>query len=268
MLRPTPLAVRAGQLDVPLLRPVRIRDAAAIEDIAALRPDLGILADYGRIVPPAILDLPEHGILNVHPSLLPRHRGATPIPAAILAGDAMTGVTIIRMDAGLDTGPIVASLGWPLDGTETTPVLESLAADAGARLLARTLAGWLDGSLEARAQGDMTATLTRPLRRENGALDATRPAAELQRQIRAYQPWPGSFIDTAVGRLVVLSGSVAETLPGDGSGDLVTHGHGLALTTADGRLVLDRVQPAGGRPMSGPEFRRGRGRDVLGAALD
>ena len=266
-LRSTPLAARAGQLDVPVLRPARIRDSAAIEEVAALRPELGILADYGRIVPPAILDLPEHGILNVHPSLLPRHRGATPIPAAILAGDRATGVTIIRMDAGLDTGPIVTSDDWPLDGTETTPGLESRAAAAGARLLARTLAGWLDGSLMGRPQDETTATLTRPLRREDGLLDPGRSAAELERQIRAYQPWPGSYLEGSVGRVVILAGSVAEALPRDRPGHLVAHGDGLAFTTGDGRLVLDRVQPAGGRPMSGPEFRRGRGRDVLGPTL-
>jgi hypothetical protein len=145
---PTPVAARALELGVPVLRPVRLRDPEAVAEIANLVPDLGVLADYGRIVPPAILDLPERGILNVHPSLLPRHRGATPIPAAILAGDAKTGVTLIRMDAGVDTGPRLAWESWPLDVTATAPEL----GRRGGRgeLLRRSLASWLDGSLDAR----------------------------------------------------------------------------------------------------------------------
>ena len=266
--RPTPVTARAVELDLPMLRPARIRDAPAIEQIAALRPEVGILADYGQIVPQAILDLPEHGILNLHPSLLPRHRGATPIPAAILAGDPTTGVSLIRMDAGLDTGPIVATDSWSLDGTETAPDLEARAALAGARLLGRTLPGWLDGSLAAYPQDPVGVTLTRPLRREDGLLARDRSTAELDRQIRAYQPWPGTFLDTAAGRLAVLAGSAAPVQPGDRPGVLVAHDDGLALVTIDGRLRLDRVQPAGGRPMSGPEFRRGRGRDLLGPRLD
>ena len=119
-------------------------------EIAALRPALGVLADYGRIVPPAVLELPAHGILNVHPSLLPRHRGASPIPATILAGDPTTGVTLMRMDEGLDTGPIVAASAWPLAGAEVAPDLESRAAAAGAELLRRSLAGWLAGRLPAQ----------------------------------------------------------------------------------------------------------------------
>jgi methionyl-tRNA formyltransferase len=262
-LTPTPLAARAETLGLRLLRPTRIRDEGAIAEIAALRPALGVLADYGRIVPGAILDLPAHGILNVHPSLLPRHRGATPIPGAILAGDPTTGVTVIRMDAGLDTGPIVASEEWPVDGTETAPELESRAAETGARLLTRILGAWLDGSLAARPQDDAAATLTRPLHRDDGRLDPRRPAADLARQVRAYQPWPGSFIDTAVGRLTIWRATPsAGAAPGE-PGDLVEQGGCPALTTVDGRLVLDEVQPAGGRRMAGADLVRGRGRDLF-----
>ena len=205
---PTPVAVRAVALGLPLLQPERIRDGAALESIAALRPGLGVLADYGRIVPPAILDLPTHGILNVHPSLLPRHRGASPIPAAILAGDATTGVTLIRMDAGLDTGPIVAAVEWPLDGSETASSLEARAAAEGAGLLSATLGAWLAGSIEARPQDGATATLTRPLRRADGRLDPARPAAELARQVRAFSPWPGTLLETVAGPIKVLRAEV------------------------------------------------------------
>ncbi len=172
---PTPVAARARELGLRLLQPARIRDDEAVAAIAALRPELGVLADYGRIVPSAILELPPHGILNVHPSLLPRHRGASPIAATILAGDPTTGVTLIRMDAGLDTGPIVASEGWRArrngDGTRARG---SGASDRGAVSWAGSCqAGWPDGS-EARPQDRGAATLTRPLRREDGRLDPDR----------------------------------------------------------------------------------------------
>jgi methionyl-tRNA formyltransferase len=256
---PTPLAARAAAGGLTLLRPPRIRDEATIAELASLRPALGVLADYGRIVPQAVLDLPRHGILNVHPSLLPRHRGATPIPAAILAGDDRTGVTVIRMDAGLDTGPVVASEGWPLDGTETAPELELRAAASGAQLLARTLPTWLDGMLEEVPQDEDLATLTRPLHREDGRLDPDLSAASLARQVRAYQPWPGSYLETGGGRLTIWRAAPAPSDRDDEPGRLVDADGRPALTTIAGRLVLEEVQPAGGRRMTGDAFVRGRG---------
>jgi len=215
-------------------------------------------------VPHATLDIPPHGILNVHPSLLPRHRGASPIPAAILAGDRETGVTLIRMDAGLDSGPIVAVEAWPLDGTESAPEIEARAAVAGAALVRRALPGWLAGTLPARPQDEAGATLTRPLRRDDGRLDAARPASELERAVRAYRPWPGSFLETRLGRLVVLAAAVEPPERGDVPGRLAADGRGLVLPTADGRLRLLEVQLAGGRRMSSVEFLRGRGRALAG----
>ena len=166
-----------------------------------------MLADYGRLIPPAVLDLPRHGALNLHPSLLPRHRGAVPVPAAILAGDATTGVTLMRMDAGLDTGPILAQRSVDLDGTEVAPALEARLAALAADLLEETLPDWLAGTLQARPQPVEGATLTRPLRRADGWLDPARPAVELERQVRAYQPWPGSFVEADGERLVVWRAS-------------------------------------------------------------
>ena len=166
-----------------------------------------MLADYGRLVPSAVLDLPRHGALNLHPSLLPRHRGAAPIPAAILAGDAETGVTLMRMDEGLDTGPIVAQRRVPLSGDETAPELEGRLAEVAAELLVATLPAWLAGRLDATPQPEDGATLTRPLRREDGRLDPVRRRRELERQVRAYQPWPGSFLDDGPTRLIVWQAS-------------------------------------------------------------
>jgi methionyl-tRNA formyltransferase len=263
----TPVAARARELGLPLLQPVRIRDPEALRAIAELRPVVGVLADYGQIVPRAILELPPRGILNVHPSLLPRHRGATPIAATILAGDGTTGVSLIVMDSGVDTGPIVASSGWRLAGTETAPEVEAAAAAEGAELVRRWLREWLAGTVTPRAQDEAAATITRPLRREDGRLDPRRRAVDLERQVRAYQPWPGSFVETNAGRLTVWRAEVGAREVHDEPGRLVKHDRFPALTTADRRLVLEEVQPAGRRRMTGPEFLRGHGREIVGTAV-
>jgi methionyl-tRNA formyltransferase len=261
-----PVARRAREAGLPLVQPRRLREPASLAAIEALEPELGVLADYGRLVPSAMIALPPHGILNVHPSLLPRHRGASPIAAAIEAGDAETGVTIIAMDAGLDTGPIVSAARRRLTGTETAEGLEAHLASDGARLLAATLPAWLAGGIAPRAQDEAGATLTRPLRREDGRLDPSRPAAELERQVRAMQPWPGTFIETGPGRVIVRRAESDTATSTDRPGTLVADGDGLALITAAGRLRLLEVQPAGGRSMSGAELLRGRP-SLAGAAV-
>ena len=207
-LHAVPVATLAHQHGLPLLQPARLRSADAIAEIAALRPDLGVLADYGQIVPSALLDLAAHGMLNLHPSLLPRHRGATPISAAILAGDRRTGVSLFRMDAGLDSGPIIAGEGLSISGSDSAPELEARLAVLAAGLLARSIGPWLRGELVAQPQPSAGMTLTRPLRRADGRLDPGRPAAELERQVRAYLDWPGSFLETTLGRLVIQHASL------------------------------------------------------------
>lgn len=240
----------------PTLRPERLRAAESVAAVLDLRPDLLVLADYGQIVPSTLLDV-RHGALNLHPSLLPRHRGATPIPAAILAGDAETGVSLMRMDAGLDTGPIVAQDRVALDGTETTPDLEARLEILAADLLTRALAGWLGGRFPATPQPSDGATLTRPLRREDGRLDPNRGAAELERQIRAYQPWPATFVDTIVGRLTIWAATPANPARDDAPAAGTFDATGLSVGF-DERLRLIDVQPAGGRRMSWEDFVRGR----------
>jgi methionyl-tRNA formyltransferase len=261
VLTPTPIEVAARDLGLePVLTPGRLRSADSIESVLALEPSMAVLVDYGQIVPPTILDLPA-GALNVHPSLLPRHRGATPIPAAILAGDAETGVTVIRMDQGIDTGPILAQERVRLDGTESTPELEDRLSVDGAELLVDTLGPWLRGELLARPQGDTRATSTRPLRREDGRLRAARPAADLERQVRAFEGWPGSFVETPAGRLIVHDAAVDADAPGPfGTIDEV------GLNTIEGRLAFRTVQPAGGRAMSWAEYLRGGGK-LLGGSI-
>jgi methionyl-tRNA formyltransferase len=246
----------------PILTPARLRDPAAIGEVIALGPELAVLADYGQLVPGGLLHLP-YAALNLHPSLLPRHRGATPIPAAILAGDPRSGVTLIQMDEGLDTGPIIGFESLPLDGTETAPELEEIMAGMSAHLLAERLGPWLSGDLRPTPQGDDGSSLTRPLRREDGRLDPGLPAARLERRVRAYQPWPGAFFDTTRGRVAVLE---AADVDGDGRGPAGTL-DAIGLATADGRrLALRLVRPAGGRPMTWGELMRGRP-DLLGSSV-
>jgi methionyl-tRNA formyltransferase len=258
-LQATPVGAWADQRGVPVLMPRRLRDPDAVEAMAALLPELLVLADYGQIVPPEVLELPRLGPLNVHPSLLPRHRGAAPIQAAIMAGDRLTGVTLMVMDAGLDSGPIVAQRELALDGTETSPRLELALADLGATLLAETVPAWLDGSITPRPQPGEGVTLTRPLRRQDGRLDPSRAATELERQVRAYQPWPGSFLDTPQGRLIVWRARATDDSDGADPGALVTTPAGEpALVAGQGLLELLEVQPAGGRRMSGRDLVRGR----------
>ena len=265
-LLPTPVALRARAMWVPLLQPNRVRDPEVAAEIAGLRPELAVLADYGQIVPRELLELPARGFLNVHPSLLPRHRGASPIRATIADGDEQAGVTIMRMDEGLDTGPIVATTAWATTGTETAPELESRAAAEGAALLRATLGDWLAGSIQPRPQPEAGATLTRRLRKADATLDPARPSRELERQVRAQLPWPGSSLETEAGRLTVHRASTAGAAEGDEPGTLVGHGDGLALATTDGRLVLDEVKLAGRRQLPGEEFLRGQ-RELVGTRV-
>jgi methionyl-tRNA formyltransferase len=265
-LTPTALASRAESLEVPLLTPERLRDPAFLDLVGAMRPDVGILADYGKILPGALLGLPGHGILNLHPSLLPRHRGATPIPAAILAGDAVTGVSLFRMDPGMDTGPLVAVERLDLEPGEDAPAAEVRLAALAARLLARAIGPYLRGELVARPQPADGVTVTRPLAREDGRLDPALPAAELERRVRALRPWPGTFVDFAGGRLAVLRAAVGQGSEADVPGTIAAHGQGVALATADGRLLLLEVRPAGGRAMDGAAYRRGRP-DAVGSRV-
>ncbi len=266
-LAPSPIESEAEALGIrPILTPQRLRDPSAIVDVLTLGATLVVLADYGRIVPEALLDSGS-GALNLHPSLLPRHRGAAPIPAAILAGDAETGVTIIRMDAGIDTGPIVAVERVALMGRETAPELEARLAEVAASLLARTVGPWIRGEVPAVPQDAAGASLTRPLHRIDGRLDPARPAAELERAVRAYLPWPGTFVETdLMGRLIVWSATVGPSATSDEPGRLVAEGDGLALTTVDGRLVLGQVQLEGRRTMDAGTVRRGAP-SLVGAAV-
>jgi methionyl-tRNA formyltransferase len=266
-LTATPIGALAADLGIPaILTPARLRAPEAIAEVLALRPALAVLADYGQLVPQPLLDLP-HGALNLHPSALPRWRGASPIPAAILAGDPMTAVTLMRMDAGMDTGPIVAMERVPVGSDEAASALEDRLAETAAALLDRSVGPWLRGELPSVPQPEQGTTLTRLLRREDGRLDPRRPAADLERAVRALAPWPGTFLEVGGERLVVEQVAVSPGEPRDEPGRIVALDGQPALATADGRLVLVRVRPAGRHAMSGAEYLRGH-RDILGRRVE
>jgi methionyl-tRNA formyltransferase len=258
VVTPTPVTAHARALGLPVLQPVRVRRAEAVEELSALAPELIVLADYGQLIPRVLLDLPARGFLNLHPSALPRHRGAAPIPATILAGDIESAVTLMVVSEEMDAGPIVATAPLAVGPDDTAVTLEERAAGVAAELLGRALPEWLAGRLVARPQPAEGVTMTRPLRREDGRLDSSRSAVELERQVRAYQPWPGAYLDTDEGRLIVWSAGVADSEADDVAGELVAVGRsGLVLATARDRLVLDVVQLAGKRRVPAAELRRG-----------
>jgi methionyl-tRNA formyltransferase len=259
VLTPTPVAARARELGLPLLQPARVRAADSVAALQALAPDLAVLADYGQLIPRVLLDLPPRGFLNLHPSELPRHRGAAPIPATILAGDTHSAVTLMVVSEEMDAGPIVATAPLEVRPDDTSPVLEERAAGVAAALLERAVPAWLAGRLTPVPQPAEGVTLTRLLRREDARLDpAAKLAVELERQIRAYQPWPGSFLELPNAHLIVKS---ATAVPGDASGSatgrvISRDGH-LDVATAGGWLRLGIVQMPGKSPVTAAEFGRG-----------
>lgn len=203
---PPPVKNVARQIGIEVLQPEQIKDPALVERLRALAPDLIVVIAYGQIVPKAVLEIPRFGVWNVHASLLPRWRGAAPVARAIMAGDAMTGVTIMQMDEQLDHGPILAAQSVPIDAGEDAPTLTGRLAELGADLLTATIARRAE--LQPVAQDHTEATLAPRLTRQDGELEWEMGAAEIDRRVRALQPWPGATLPTARGRVKVLSGHV------------------------------------------------------------
>ncbi len=203
---PSPVKAAAEQLGLAVTQPDKIRDPAVIARLRELKPDLMVVVAYGQIIPRDVLAIPANGVVNVHASLLPRHRGAAPIARAILAGDDETGVTIMKMDEQLDHGPVLAARSTAIGPREDAAALTSRLADLGAELLVETLERF--GDIDAVEQDHARATLAPRLRKEEGELELTMDAREIDRHVRALQPWPGATLPTARGRVKILSGHV------------------------------------------------------------
>jgi len=233
-----------------------MRAPEATAELARWGPDLILVAAYGQILRPDVLALPHHGCLNVHASLLPRWRGASPIPAAIRAGDPVTGITIMQMDAGMDTGGILAQASLAIGPEDTAAGLTSRLAPLGASLLLDMLPGYLNGDVKPVAQDGSRVTLAPLLKKEDGRLDFTRSAPELERQVRAFDPWPGTFLEWEGHRLAVLHAGIAD-IPGIPMGAVTRSGVFPAIGTSLGQLILELVQPAGRQPVPGDAYLRG-----------
>jgi methionyl-tRNA formyltransferase len=265
-LRPPAVRLAAARLGLQVIQPRRISDADALEAIRKWAPEVIVVVAFGQLLRPTILDLPRLGCLNVHASLLPRWRGASPIQATILEGDPTTGVTVMKMDAGLDTGPILAQRPVSVAPDETGGSLSTRLSSLGAALLLETLPGLQAGSIKPSPQQDQLATYAPLLRKSDGALDPTEPVERLARRVRAYYPRPGTYLEWAGGRLAVLAAHPAPAEPSLPPGRIVRLDGLPAMTTSDGTLVLDRVQPVGKKPMAGAAFIRGA-RDFIGTTI-
>lgn len=253
-LQASPVHRRADALGIPVRTPKSLRKPEEQAEFAALGLDCAIVAAYGLILPQAILDAPRLGCVNVHASLLPRWRGAAPIQRSILAGDGETGVTIMQMDAGLDTGAMLLKDTLPITPRMNAADLHDALAAMGARLMVQALPGIADGSLTPVPQPEAGVTYAAKLSKEEGRLDLTGSAADLDRQVRGLTPWPGTWIDLANGeKLKVLE---AQPVEGDGApGTLLDAGPTLAC--GQGGLRLLRVQRPGKGPVDGASFLRG-----------
>jgi methionyl-tRNA formyltransferase len=254
-LKPPPVKTLALDLGIPVIQPEKLRNPEAIEQLRAWSPDLIVVAAFGQILKQDVLGLPPFGCINVHASLLPRWRGAAPINAAILHGDEKTGITIMKMDAGLDTGPILSQRSVRINPDETAGSLFETLSQLGAGLLLDTLPGYLAGEIVPHPQPESGVTYAPMLKKEDGLLDFSHPAEELERKVRAFNPWPGTYFEWAGSLLKVHR---AGTVPGKKRGGERIVQDGLpAIGTSDGLLVLEEVQPAGKKPMSGKAFLAG-----------
>ncbi len=251
----TPPAVKSAAIELglsPIFQPEKIKEEPFKSEIESLGKtcDAFVVIAYGKILPQWFLDLPKHGIVNVHGSVLPRWRGPSPIHAAIAAGDKTSGVTIMKIDAEMDHGPVLATVETPILPTDTTPILHDRLSDLGAKELPDVLAGYLAGTIQPKEQDHSLATTCRILTREDGRLDpTTKTADELERMVRAYTPWPGTFIEKDGKRIKVIKADLA----------LENEDGTFWITCADGKpLRLTEVQPEGSKSMSGSDFLRGR----------
>jgi methionyl-tRNA formyltransferase len=254
-LKSPPVKKLAIELGIPVMQPERLKQPEAMEQLRAWAPDLIVVAAFGQILKKDVLGLPKYGCINVHASLLPRWRGAAPINAAILAGDEETGITIMRMDVGLDTGPMLTKKSIRLTPTDTAGSVFQTLSQLGADLLIETLPGWITGEIQPQAQDDALATYAPMLKKEEGKLDFTHDVNELERRVRAFNPWPGTFMDfnrtiLKVHRVHVEQGNVEQ-------GQRLIYQDQPGVGARGGLLILDEVQPAGKKPMSGKSFLSG-----------
>ena len=244
---------------VPVLQPPDLRHPDAIQKVRELAPDVIVVAAYGQWIPAEVYDIPPRRSLNIHPSLLPRHRGAAPAMSAILSGDTETGVTVIFVAGKMDTGDVLGQVRQPISPEDTTATLMSKLSLVGATLIADVLPKWLGGKIQPQPQDHSKATWFGRVKKEQGQIDWAKPAEQIWREVRAYNPWPSAYTFCEGKRLVIheawpLPGYCGDAIPGE----VIPAPEGLAVATGDGALLLRQVQLEGKRPMTGQEFLRGQ----------
>ncbi|MCG6941797.1 MAG: methionyl-tRNA formyltransferase [Thiohalocapsa sp.] len=262
-LTPSPVKQLALDAGLPVRQPPTLKDATAAAELAAWSADLLVVAAYGLILPQAVLDAPKRGCVNIHASLLPRWRGAAPIQRALLAGDAHSGISIMRMEAGLDTGPVYGLSPLAIDATDTGGSLTTRLAALGAEALLAALPGILDGSATPTPQDDAAATYARKLTKDEARIDWLRPAAEIERAVRAFDPWPVAQARLGDEVLRIWAASVAADVSARGEpGRVLAAGaDGIDIATGDGVLRITELQPPGKRRMSARDFLNARRMD-------
>jgi methionyl-tRNA formyltransferase len=269
ILTPPPVKVLAVENNIKVFQPAKIKDIK--DEIAAIAPDFLIVIAYGKLLPEAVLAIPKYGCINVHASLLPRWRGAAVIQAPILAGDTETGVTIMKMDKGLDTGPIIAQMKVNVLKEETAETLHDELANLGATILPETLKAFARGEMELKTQDEKLVTYAAELKKEDGKIDWNKSALEIERMVRAFYPWPSTFTisDLRFSNKTIKIISVENAILPINKfkiGEVFLADKKLAVQTSDGALVIKKLQLEGGKPMGAEEFLRGHS-DFVGRIL-
>ena len=270
----SPLVKRAAvAYELPVVQLVSLKGAGVVEQLAGFHPDIIVVAAFGQILPQSVLDIPSYGCVNIHPSLLPRFRGASPVAAAILSGDEFTGVSIMLMDRGLDTGPILARVQIPISIQDTTGSLTGKLSQIAARLLQEVLVYWLRGELTPQPQNEAEATYSGSFTKEEGGIDWNLSAIDIWRRVRAFHPWPGCYTKWQERQLKIIEavplaeertlkvGQVIALTPARGESEAV-----FGVGCGDGILGVSKVQLEGKRAMSAAEFLTGQ-RQFIGAIL-
>ncbi len=263
----SPVKQAALELGLAVRQPDSLKKPPVLAELAAFKADAIVVAAYGQILPPSVLELPKHGCINIHPSLLPCHRGASPVASAILAGDEFTGVSIMLMDEGLDTGPVITRASIPVAGDDDTGSLGLKLSLIAARMLPDILLDWAKGCLKPQPQSEDGATYSSTINKDAGLIDWRAPAVDIWRRVRAFQPWPGSYTHWRGRMLKIIE---ASPLPGGNNADagqvVSISKKSFGITTGEGILNILKLQLEGKRVMTAAEFLAGQ-RDFIGAKL-